>query len=67
MSTIKITDLFPIGLDLLSDSESYITALDDESLLILKGGIMTIGQGSSTYVCSDCMCMGRSSIEDVAI
>ncbi len=55
MSIIKITDLFSIGFDLFSDSESYIAELDDASLLVLKGGIMAIAEEVSTYVCSNCI------------
>lgn len=38
MSTIKVSDLQPVGFDLFSDSESYLRELSDEELA-LEGGI----------------------------
>lgn len=40
MSTIKVSDLQPVGFDLFSDSESYMKELSDEELT-LQGGFTT--------------------------
>lgn len=38
MFTIKISDLSPAGSELFSDSESYMTELTDDDLMIVNGG-----------------------------
>ncbi len=38
MSTIKISDLNPVGSDLFSDSESYMMALSEDELSLQGGG-----------------------------
>ena len=39
MSTIKISDLHPIGSELFSDSESFMTELVDSELAAINGGL----------------------------
>jgi lactobin A/cerein 7B family class IIb bacteriocin len=43
MTTIAIFDLPTSGLDLFSDSESYMTELNDKDLIDINGGIGPIG------------------------
>jgi hypothetical protein len=38
MATITISDLRPAGADLFSDSESYLTDLNDQDMMELLGG-----------------------------
>lgn len=41
MATIKISNLYPTGADLFSDSESYMSELGDNELASVNGGILT--------------------------
>ncbi|MEA5507511.1 hypothetical protein VB735_31340 [Halotia wernerae UHCC 0503] len=42
MATINISNLYPTGSDLFSDSESYMTDLGDSELDNVNGGISSI-------------------------
>jgi hypothetical protein len=54
MATIDISDLCPVGYDLFSDSESYMTELDSGELNSISGGstllCMSIGATISVWV-----------------
>ncbi|AKG20536.1 hypothetical protein [Calothrix sp. 336/3] len=37
MSTIKISELYPVGSELFQDSESYLNELNDQEMLVMGG------------------------------
>lgn len=59
MATIKISDLQPVGTDLLSDSESYLNYLTDDELNLTKGGI-TPTLSLSSWGCAASIAYGVS-------
>ena len=56
MSTINISDLYPTGSELFSDSENYMNELVDNELEIIYGGI------ESGRVCDFGRTVGKASM-----
>ncbi|OKH40857.1 hypothetical protein NIES2119_00655 [[Phormidium ambiguum] IAM M-71] len=62
MSTIKISDISPVGYDLFSDSESYMMALSEDEFSDIGGA----GSPSALTIVTTWACIGGAALVAVS-
>jgi hypothetical protein len=61
MASIVISELYPVGFELFSDSESYMSELGDNELVRVNGGIVTTPVCAAAVV-SSVKCAGYAAL-----